>query len=112
VFSSYSLSRQVIASILSDLDYSGANAAASVHATRGLRDESRVGGGGGGEEEGPSGGQGGGAGWGGGRGEGETGASPELPFIPDEDEDRLISAVSKGQSVLLVGRSGTGQSTC
>ena len=105
----YSLSPQVITSILSDLDYPGANAATSVHGARGLRDESRGGGGGGGQEGGPNGGHGGGAGWGGGQGEGGAVASPELPFIPDEDEDRLICAVSKAESVLLVGRSGTGK---
>eukprot|EP00960_Hanusia_phi_P026856 746504-Hanusia_phi.AAC.12 len=36
---------------------------------------------------------------------------PELPFILDEHEDELISAVSRAESVLLVGRSGTGKTS-
>ena len=39
------------------------------------------------------------------------GSSPQLPFIPDEDEDALITAVSKAESVLLIGRSGTGKTS-
>ena len=36
---------------------------------------------------------------------------PDLPFIPDEDEDRVISAASQAESMLLVGRSGTGKTS-
>ncbi|EKX52227.1 hypothetical protein GUITHDRAFT_102129 [Guillardia theta CCMP2712] len=36
---------------------------------------------------------------------------PELPFILDEHEDELISAISRAESVLLVGRSGTGKTS-
>jgi hypothetical protein len=80
----------VVASIIGDLDCTGAGAAATAAAN--AAHGTSHGGGGGGDGGGKI-------------------ASPELPFIPDEDEDKLISAVSKAESVLLVGRSGTGKTS-
>ena len=80
----------MVASIIGDLDCTGAGAAATAAAN--AAQGTSHGGGGGGD------------------GGGKV-ASPELPFIPDEDEDKLISAVSKAESVLLVGRSGTGKTS-
>lgn len=49
------------------------------------------------------------------RGQGQAEAAhahiAQLPMIPDEFEDQLIQAVSKPESVLLVGRSGTGKTS-
>jgi len=107
----YSLSPQVVGSILADLDYSGAAAAAEVRGTATGHGDSRQQEDAGcdrGAEEGPGRERGSGRDA---RGTGGVVAGPELPFIPDEDEDRLISAVSKAESVLLVGRSGTGKTS-